>query len=282
MRLADAVDAARYGGKTAALARARRVGLPVPDGVAFSPRDVAALLADRDDAAPLRAQLERIGLPVAVRSSAIGEDAPDHSFAGQHATTLNVPGLAEVRDAVAHVGASAGSPGASAYRARHGIAHAPQVAVLVQTLVPAEVSGVLFTRDPVDGARVRVIEATWGLGEAVVAGLVIPDHVRLAPDGTLLTAEPGEKDVELVARAGGGVEQRPVPSARARRACLGAGELAQLARLADACERLLGAAQDVEWAFAAGKLALLQSRPITTSSGRATTISSGRASSGTD
>jgi pyruvate,water dikinase len=269
VRLAAAADAARYGGKTAALAVALRAGLPVPDGVALSPRDVTALLGGGDDAAPLRAQLERVAPPVAVRSSAIGEDAPDRSFAGQHATTLNARGLAEIRDAVARVGASAASLGASAYRRRHGIARVPPVAVLVQTMVPADVSGVMFTRDPVGGARVRVIEAAWGLGEAVVAGLVIPDHFRVALDGSVLASEPGEKDVEIAARAGGGVEERPVPAARARRACLGAARLARLAQLADACERVFGAAQDVEWAFASEALALLQSRPITTSSGRA-------------
>lgn len=275
MRLIDAADAARYGGKTAALAVARRAGLPVPDGVALSPQDVAALLSGCGEAAALRAQLERVALPAAVRSSAIGEDGFDHSFAGQHATTLNVRSLPDICDAVASVSTSAASPGAAAYRRRRGIACVPRVAVLVQTMVPAEVSGVMFTRDPVDGAKVHVIEATWGLGEAVVAGLTIPDHFRVAVDGTVLVSELGEKDVEVVARAdGGGTSERPVPSTRARQACLSAEQLARLARLADACERVFGAPQDVEWAFASGELALLQSRPITTSSARA--------SSGTD
>ncbi len=270
MRLADAADAATYGGKAASLAKAKRAGLPVPDGIALSTRDVAALLAD-DEAAMsrLRAQLEQLSRPVAVRSSAVGEDAPEHSFAGQHVTTLNVHGWAEVRAAVEDVHASASSSGMLAYRRRHGISDVLHVAVLVQEMVPAEVSGVMFTRDPASGEDIRVIEATWGLGEAVVAGLVIPDHFRIAPDGVLLASDVGEKDVEVVACADGGVEQRPVPAARAERSCLDADHLAQLAQLADACEHLLGAGQDVEWAFAAGELKLLQSRPITTSRGPA-------------
>lgn len=272
--LADAVEAARYGGKAASLSVAKRAGLPVPDGIALSVDDVAALLSGDDTAVPALHELERLALPVAVRSSAIGEDAPDHSFAGQHTTTLNAVGWEQVRAAIEHVGASGGSRGASAYRRRHGIAGAPRVAVLVQEMVPATVSGVMFTRDPTSGEDVRVIEATWGLGEAVVAGLVIPDHVRLAPDGAVLESAVGEKDVEIVACDGGGVEQRPVPPAQVRRPCLSAGDLVRLAGLADACERVLGPGQDVEWAFAAGELTLLQSRPITTSRGRVNVDSS--------
>ncbi len=270
MKLSDAADAATYGGKAASLAKAKQAGLPVPDGIALSTGDVETVLAGDETAmSKLREQVERLAGPVAVRSSAVGEDGPEHSFAGQHVTILNVRGWAEVRAAVENVHASASSSGTLAYRRRHGISDPLRVAVLVQELVPAEVSGVMFTRDPASGEDVRVVEATWGLGEAVVAGLVIPDHFRIASDGVLLASDVGEKDVEIVACADGGVEELPVPAARAERVCLDADHLAQLAQLAEACEHLLGVGQDVEWAFAARELRLLQSRPITTSRGQA-------------
>ncbi len=188
--LADAADEARFGGKAAALSVALRAGLPVPGGVALSVGLVGALLAG--DPAARQAVADAVAAldgPLAVRSSAIGEDGAASSFAGQHLTELNVIGAAAVLDAVGAVGASASAESAVAYRSRVGadaLGDEPCCGVVVQRLVAAEVAGVLFTRNPVTGADERVIEASWALGEAVVGGLVTPDCYRVARDGTVL------------------------------------------------------------------------------------------------
>jgi phosphoenolpyruvate synthase/pyruvate phosphate dikinase len=135
-----------------------------------------------------------------------------------------------------------------------GITGETQVAVLIQELVPAEVAGVLFTCDPLSGRRDRwIVEACWGLGEAVVEGLVTPDHYTLTPGGALLARQLGSKEMAIIPDAQGGTRQHPVSDpARARLAALGA-----------ACEDLFGPAQDIEWALVDTRFSLLQCRPIT-------------------
>jgi pyruvate,water dikinase len=122
---------------------------------------------------------------------------------------------------------------------------------------------VLFTRNPMTGADERVIEATWGLGEAVVAGLVTPDHYRVARGGRILERRAGEKDLAIMWSEGGGTEEVEIEGARISALCLEDADIAALEALATACEAAFGGSQDLEWAFAGGHLYLLQRRAIT-------------------
>lgn len=201
--------------------------------------------------------------PLAVRSSAVGEDAESASFAGTHLTVLGVCGTTALVEAVGQVHASAVDAGARAYRARLGIDEHCAMSVVVQELVDAEAAGVLFTRNPVTGASELVIEASWGLGEAVVAGLVTPDHYVLDHSGRLRARVLGEKDLAL-RWSGHGTSEVPVPDHLVAEPCLGSTELAGLCDLAAACDAVFGSTEhDIEFAISAGAVFLLQRRPIT-------------------
>ena len=267
--LGSRIDARVYGGKAARLSETLCAGLAVPPGLALHP-DLVARTAQNNLLHHERAALEHSLAPfkegaVAVRSSAIGEDGASASFAGQHATFLNVRGLDEVLSAIASVWASGQTEAARRYRARMSIAGEPRVAVIVQALVPAEVAGVLFTVDPVSGSDERwIVEASWGLGEAVVGGLVTPDRYVIAHTGELLERHLGRKDVAMVADEHGGTRESAIDDlARIEGACLDKEALVRLAELGAACERLFGAHQDIEWALSSGTLSLLQCRPVT-------------------
>ena len=262
--LADAMDAAAFGGKAVQLGAAIRAGLPVPAGFALSSGHVkATACGDPAVLAALQA-LCSCSAPCAVRSSAIGEDSGATSFAGTHLSVLGVCGFPAVVQAVEKVHASGQDPGARAYRTRLGLERTSRMAVVVQELVDADVAGVLFTRNPVTGAAERVIEASWGLGEAVVSGLVTPDQYWLAPTGRLLERNLGEKDLQIRCSACGGTEQVPVATELIWTPCLGDGELAALHALAVACDRVFGSPDhDIEFAFRGGAVFLLQRRPIT-------------------
>lgn len=263
--LAEAQDPALFGGKAASLGRALRATLPVPPGIAIAWPAVDRIA--NGDAAALEQLASCEDLPVeplAVRSSAVGEDSSAASFAGQHATHLNVrrPGLS---DAVRSVWESARSEAALAYRARKGLAREPAIAVVVQQLVQPAVAGVLFTRNPVTGSRERLIEASWGLGEIVVSGRVVPDSFRLDVEGRVLERTLGYKDVMIVEASSGGTDEIAVPAERQGTFCLADRHLQRLNDLAERCCATWGSDLDVEWAFAAGgELYLLQARPITT------------------
>jgi len=167
------------------------------------------------------------------------------------------------------VHASGRSDAALAYRRRLGISGAPRLGVVVQRMVAPVCAGVLFTRDPVTGRHERVVEATWGLGEAVVSGLVTPDSYRIDRGGRVLARRAGTKDLAVVAREGGGTAEVPIDDARAKALCLGDAELALLHDLALACERAFGdGPHDIEWALAEGALHLLQRRAVTTAAAR--------------
>ncbi|MDQ4104496.1 MAG: hypothetical protein M3186_12575 [Actinomycetota bacterium] len=262
--LDEARDPAAFGGKAVQLSAAIRAGLPVPAGFAISFEHVEAT-ACGDSAALAELQALWVGsTPCAVRSSAIGEDSGATSFAGTHLSVLGVCGFTAVVQAVREVHASGRDPGAYSYRARLGLERTVRMAVVVQELVDADVAGVLFTRNPVTGAAERVIEASWGLGEAVVSGLVTPDQYRLAPTGRLLERSVGEKDLQIRRSARGGTEQVPVAPGLICTPCLGDGELAALHALAAACDRVFGSPDhDIEFAFWGGAVFLLQRRPIT-------------------
>lgn len=271
--LGEAGARAAYGGKGAALARLAGAGLPVPAGIALDPPMVTGIATGtarhREELARALAAIRAAAAPdrVAVRSSAIDEDGGGASFAGQHATLLGIPPeLDAVAAAVAAVWKSAREPSALAYRARLGLPGEPLMAVVIQRLVDAEIAGVAFSRHPVTGADEIVVEASWGLGEAVVAGLVTPDHARLSPHGVLLERRVGWKDVALRV-VDGGVAEHPVPADRIEAVAATDTLLAEVVRLVHRCASALGGPQDVEWAWADGTLHCLQSRPITRAGG---------------
>jgi pyruvate,water dikinase len=137
--------------------------------------------------------------------------------------------------------------------------------VVVQSLIEPVAAGVLFTRNPVTGAEERVIEAAWGLGEAVVNGAVVPDRLRLDPAGRVLDAIAGEKDIKVWYDDGDGTVEVPVEASLQRRLCLEPAHVEALHDLAARCQRVWGRDLDLEWALdAAGRIFLLQCRPITT------------------
>jgi len=216
-------------------------------------------------AAALTAALAAMGGPaVAVRSSATAEDLPGLSFAGQQDTFLNVVGEKSLYRAVIDCWSSLWTARAIGYRARNGIDHeSVALAVVVQEMVPSETSGVLFTANPLTGRRTEmVIDATLGLGEALVAGQVEPDHYVIDADGRLVSKTLGRKATVVRVRAGGGTAAGPADAAD--RQVLDAAALQELARLGRQAADMFGAPQDIEWAGAGGQLYLLQSRPITT------------------
>lgn len=262
--LADALDESHFGGKAASLARSLRAGLPVPPGIALGTEHVEAVFeGDNDALTQLRSEFEKLAGPCAVRSSAIGEDSEGASFAGQHITILNVRCTDDVPDAVLRVRASAHSESAAAYRRTMGTGEAPRIGVVVQRMIEPDCSGVLFTRNPLTGAPERVVEAAWGLGEAVVAGLVIPDNYAMDDRGRLLRRTAGEKDIALRGAPDGGTIEEAVADDLVSAFCLNDEMLACLHDLATRCESHFGGGLDVEWAFAGSRLYLLQCRPMT-------------------
>ena len=266
--LADAVDGDLFGGKAVQLGAAIRSGLPVPNGYALSAEVVEAVVG-RDPAATaaLEGVSDELGL-LAVRSSAVDEDSADASFAGAHLSVLAVLGRDATLAAVEAVYESGLLAGAQGYREKLGLELSSRMAVVIQALVDADVAGVLFTRHPVTGADERVIEASWGLGEAVVSGLITPDNYRLARGGNELERTLGEKDVAIRPRSNAGdadpTEEVPVDPDKADAFCLGDAELMALDALATRCDEVFGSTDhDIEFAFRDGELFLLQRRPIT-------------------
>ncbi|MGI8480085.1 MAG: PEP/pyruvate-binding domain-containing protein [Gaiellaceae bacterium] len=262
--LAEAQEESVYGGKAVQLGIAIRAGLPVPPGIALPCSFVDAVAGDD---APGAAELEKLCAelrrPLAARSSAVGEDSELASFAGQHLTCLNVRSLPHLVGAVRTIWESGRSPSALAYRERLGLPSVPRIGVVVQELVDPDCAGVLFSRNPLDGSDEIVIEASWGLGEAVVAGLVTPDRFRLSRDGAVLERTARVKDLAVRIAAGGGTHETEVPEALVHALCLDVSQLAQLHALALRCEQVFAGDHDLEWAFAAGKIYLLQRRAVT-------------------
>jgi pyruvate,water dikinase len=209
------------------------------------------------------------GAKVAVRSSGTAEDLADASFAGQHDTYLDVSGAGDVVEAVRRCWASLWTARAVAYRARHGFEHlSVQLAVVVQTMARSEVSGVMFTANPLTTATDEtVINATWGLGEALVQGIVTPDQfVVEVPSFAMLEQTMGEKSVRIVGdgAVGQGVATESVPDSLRDRFCLDGDQVRELARLGQRVQTSYrGFPQDIEWALEDGEFYLLQARPIT-------------------
>jgi phosphohistidine swiveling domain-containing protein len=293
-------DLPRAGGKGANLGEMCSAGLPVPpgfcvltdayrdfvttnhlDGViarecaAVDAADPAAL---ESASAAIRARFEGGSLPpglkeeisaaylkfwkVAVRSSATAEDLPELSFAGQQDTYLNVVGENALLTAVVRCWGSLWTARAIGYRARNGIPHAEvALAVVVQAMIPSEAAGVLFTVNPLSGKRTEiVIDATLGLGEALVSGQVEPDHYVVV-GGKISEKRLGAKALSIRGLEGGGTQT--VTEQAAERQALPDAAILELARLGQQTAAHFGNPQDVEWSWADGKLWLVQSRPVT-------------------
>jgi len=262
--LADAHDDSRFGAKATGLGAATRNGLPIPPGIALSGSIVDAVAAGQEHAIKeVINAAHGLPTPLAVRSSAVDEDGADASFAGQHLTLLNVPTIDDVSAAVREIWWSANSDSAITYRQRVGLFVRPSVGVVVQSLLNPDVAGVMFTRNPINQADERLIEASWGLGEVVVSGRVIPDTFRLDQAGTVLERTPGLKKVAIRACPDGGTFDEAVAPERTEQLCLDDEQLARLNALATQVEQVYGPARDVEWAIADGRLYLLQCRAVT-------------------
>ena len=232
--------------------------------------DLVEAVASEDDKAieKVAKAIAALSAPFAVRSSAVDEDGAAASFAGQHLTVLNVHSAADVPAAVREVWWSANSNSAITYRQRVGLLTRPSVGVVVQTLLDPDVAGVMFTEHPVTGADERLIEASWGLGEAVVAGLVIPDHFRLDRSGRVLESKAGRKRIAIRSLPNGGTFEQQVSPSQVNQICLDDVQLASLGELALRCEKVYGPRRDIEWAFQQGTLYLLQCRAVTTGKAR--------------
>jgi len=320
-------DLETVGGKAASLGEMTAAGLPVPPAFVVTADTYrsfieetgvdtdlfAAVDVDTDDSRALAEAAERAqaliretpmpdpvreeimgayaeigeGTAVAVRSSATAEDMPSASFAGQQETYLNVTGedlLERVRDCWA----SLFTQRAIYYRQEQGFDHSVvDMAVVVQEMVDADKSGVLFTSHPSTGAPAVTVEAAWGLGEAVVSGAVTPDNYVIdRVSGEIEEVSVAEKKVMHVRDAETGeTVERPVPGDRRKERVLSDGELAALRELGEEIEAYYGDPQDVEWAMAGGEVYLLQSRPITTidegTTSTSTSTSTGAASGNT-
>lgn len=266
--LAQASDDTLYGAKAVGLGDAARGGVPLPPGIALSGALVEAVAAGEQSAIKqVESALSGIPPPLAVRSSAVDEDGADASFAGQHLTLLNVPSVGELESALRKIWWSANSDSAITYRQRVGLFTRPSIGVVVQALLNPEVAGVMFTRNPVTGADERLIEASWGLGEVVVAGRVIPDMYRVDRSGQVLERTAGLKKVAVRSLADGGTTEEPVPADLQERLCLDDAQLVGLSLLASRCEEVYGPGRDIEWAIAGGELYLLQCRAVTGGAG---------------
>jgi phosphoenolpyruvate synthase/pyruvate phosphate dikinase len=231
----------QIGGKGTGLARLIELGFPVPEALVL-PIQARGVVAYDD--------LERIlalGEPLAVRSSALGEDAPDRSSAGQYASVMGVR-FSEVTDAVERVYRSASSDRVRTYRGPGD--HHANMAVLIQREVAATRAGVVFSRDPLSSEPDTVVECVFGHGEQLVSGAVTPDRYRLGPDGAVTAA--------VAAKDGAGRLLRTLRD----------DEVAEIADVAGRAERGFGHPVDVEFCFEGRRLWVLQCRAITTLAGR--------------
>ncbi len=198
---------------------------------------------------------------VAVRSSGTNEDGKEASFAGQYDTFLNLRGAEAVISAVQQCVASANSVRANVYRKRGG--PGGRFAVLVQKLVPADVSAVAFSVDPVAGTKDNVlINANWGLGESVAGGRVTPDTFTVSKADQIVSRRIAHKQ-RMTVLAEHGTRDVPVPDLHQREPSLSNGQILEVAALCVVLETRFGYPVDLECAFSGGNLFLLQCRPIT-------------------
>lgn len=203
---------------------------------------------------------------VAARSSATAEDLPGMSFAGQQATYLNIKGESNLLQAIKDCWASLFTPRAIFYRTENKISHEKvKISVIVQKMIQSEVSGVMFSIDPVTNDKDRIIiEAVWGLGEMIVQGSVVPDRYLVQKDTfSILSKEISEQKIYLTKR-GSETKEYPVPKVFLNVQKITDKEIIELAKLADKLQKHYFFPQDIEWAREKGKLYIVQTRPVTT------------------
>ncbi len=251
----------------------RLAGTPDPGGVTEAAEEARRRVLAQELPEQLRTaitdQYHALGNnePVAVRSSATAEDLAYASFAGQQDTYLNVVGSAALLDAVRRCFASLWTDRAVSYRNANGIDHTSvALAVVVQRMIDAAAAGVMFTANPITGNRNEiVIDASPGLGEAVVSGAVNPDHFVInSVDRTVVSRRLGDKRVMITSVPGGGTVHQELAD-RSSHACLDDEQVLQLADLGQQIQRHYGAPQDTEWALdSTDQFWLTQARPITT------------------
>jgi pyruvate,water dikinase len=299
-------DIDKVGGKGANLGRLANAGFPVPPGFVVDTSaylahiepirdDISAALAEisYDDAEALEKAVEQIrgwivaaDIPaniaagindayaqlgdvyVAVRSSGTAEDLEGASFAGLHDTYLDIKGADDVLDAVKRDWASLWTARAVAYRKRGGFTEFPSIAVVVQTMIASEVSGVMFTGNPLNAATDEImLNASWGLGEAVVQGITTPDeYIIWHKNFKVLEKTLGSKEVEIVRNpdTGRGTVERNVDPARRDEFTLTDEAASELAQIGAGVQALYqGFPQDLEWGYADGRFYVLQARPVT-------------------
>lgn len=201
----------------------------------------------------------------AIRSSATAEDLPGASFAGQQDTFLNIAGETNILDCIRRCWASLFTDRAIAYRRRNGFGHDKvQLSVIVQRMVFPEVAGIMFTADPVTGNRTVVsIDASFGLGEALVSGIVSADLYKVK-DAKIIAKKIARKEVAIRALPGGGTEKTAIAGDRQTAQALSDEDVIRLARMGRNIEEHFGSPQDIEWCLADGEIRIVQSRPITT------------------
>jgi phosphoenolpyruvate synthase/pyruvate phosphate dikinase len=265
-------DPALVGGKAANLSRLARQDQRVPDG--FS---LPVTVMDQVKPSELRSEITTAisdlmachSLPefiAAVRSSAVDEDGDVASFAGQHETYLNVVGPEAIIQAVTLCWESARSEQALDYRRQQGLSmEHPQIAVLVQQLVAADVAAVVFSVNPITRNPDEVIiNASWGLGESIVAGTVTPDAFVVRKSDLKIVSRTIADKQSMTVTVPGGTRAVEVPGFLRKVASLTDDQVIEIANLALSLESTMGHPVDVECAFASGDLYLLQCRPITT------------------
>jgi pyruvate,water dikinase len=220
-------------------------------------------LPDEVAAAITRAVVE--GTAYAVRSSATAEDLPTASFAGQQDTYLNVVGAEAILDHVSRCWASLFTERAVTYRQRNGIDHrAVHMAVVVQQMVFSQAAGIMFTADPVTGNRkVATVDAGFGLGEALVSGLVNPDVLSVR-DGEVVAKSVAAKQLAIQALPTGGTEEVAIDARQQELPALTDAQVVRLVELGRRIEAHFGRPQDIEWCLVDDEFQIVQSRPITT------------------
>lgn len=202
----------------------------------------------------------------AVRSSATAEDLPDASFAGQQDTYLNIIGEDSLVDAIRRCWVSLFTDRAILYRIQNNFAHQDvQLSVVVQQMIMAEKSGILFTADPLTGHRHTVaIDASFGLGEALVSGIVSPDAYRVDKrNQEILERQIADKHIAIYPIKGGGTRQENLGDTQRTATVLDDEQIISLSEMGTRVEAHYGIPQDIEWAIADGQIYLLQARPIT-------------------
>jgi phosphoenolpyruvate synthase/pyruvate phosphate dikinase len=265
-------DVTLVGGKAANLSRLARMYHRVPDG--FS---LPVTVMDEAHPLDLRGEITRAisdlmachSLPdfiAAVRSSAVDEDGATASFAGQHETYLNIVGADAIIQAVTKCWESARSEHALDYRRQQGLSvERPQIAVLVQQLVAADVAAVVFTANPITGNRDEVmINASWGLGESIVGGTVTPDTFIVRKSDLAVVQRVIADKQRMTVSMPGGTHEVDVPRFLRNTTSLNDEQVVEMTKLALTLETTMEHPVDVECAYASGELYLLQCRPITT------------------